>query len=465
MRTTVQLQRKKYFGSASFYKRVLFIALPVMAQQLIQNMVSLIDNFMVSGLGDVKMSGVNITGQILFIFMVLMNTVCMSGGIFMTQYSGANDKDGMKQAFCFKLIFGFLATIAYSVVCFCFNRRVLSLMVIGNSQASEILDVASQYMFLMGFMGIPMMISSSISSSLREIGRVKVPLVISVIATLINTFLNFVLIYGNLGAPRLEVRGAAYATLIARAIELCLFVGYVFVKNPPFRIHVADFFRVNIKLICEILKKGSMILFSEMLWVLSETVTTALYNGRGGADVVSGMAASFAIANLFFVSFGGITTSTGVIIGQTLGQGKLDEAREQKRYLLSAAVVFGCFMGIVGFGTLGLVPIVFRNLSAAAQHITNMMVALMAGLMPFWVYVNTQFAVSRAGGDTALGMWVDGIVNLCIVLPGMFIMAFFTNLGPVAMYGIIKSSDIVKITIAHIRLKQEKWVNNLAEKR
>ena len=75
MRTTVQLQRKKYFGSASFYKRVLFIALPVMAQQLIQNMVSLIDNFMVSGLGDVKMSGVNITGQILFIFMVLMNTV------------------------------------------------------------------------------------------------------------------------------------------------------------------------------------------------------------------------------------------------------------------------------------------------------------------------------------------------------------------------------------------------------
>ena len=289
------LQRKRYFGSPSFYKKVLLIALPVMAQQLIQNMVSLIDNFMVSGLGDVKMSGVNITGQILFIFMVLMNTVCMSGGIFMTQYSGANDKDGMKQAFCFKLIFGFLATCLYSVVCFVFNRRVLSLMVIGNSQASEILDIASEYMFLMGFMGIPMMISASISSSLREIGRVKVPLVISVIATLVNTFLNFVLIYGNLGAPRLEVKGAAYATLIARFIELGLFLGYVLLKNPPFRANITDFLRINFKLILEILKKGSMILFSEMLWVLSETVTTALYNGRGGADVVSGMAASFAI--------------------------------------------------------------------------------------------------------------------------------------------------------------------------
>ena len=456
---------KKYFGSLSFYKKVLFIALPVMAQQLIQNMVSLIDNFMVSGLGDIKMSGVNITGQILFIFMVFMNTVCMSGGIFMTQFSGAGDKEGMKQSFCFKLIFGFLATCIYSVVCFIFPRAFLSLMVIGNTQAPQILDVACVYMRLMGFIGFPMMISVAISSSLREIGKVKVPLVISVIATLINTFLNFVLIYGNLGAPRLEVRGAAYATIIARAVEMVLFLLYMAIKKPEFKASAKDFLHIDFALIKKILKKGSMILFSEMLWVLSETVTTALYNGRGGADVVSGMAASFAIANLFFVSFGGITTSTGVIIGQTLGQGRLNEAREQKRYLLSAAVVFGIFMGAVGFCTLALVPIVFKNLSAASQHITNMMVALMAALMPLWVYVNTQFAVSRAGGDTALGMWVDGIVNLCFVLPGMFIMAFFTDFGPVAMYGIIKSSDIVKITIAHIRLKQEKWVNNLAQKR
>ena len=80
------------------------------------------------------------------------------------------------------------------------------------------------------------------------------------------------------------------------------------------------------------LKKGSMVLGSEMLWVISETVTTALYNGRGGADVVSGMAASFAIANLFFVAFSGITTATGVILGSTLGSGKLDRARQEKRW-------------------------------------------------------------------------------------------------------------------------------------
>ena len=453
----------RYFGNASFYKRALFIALPVMAQMLIQNLVSLIDNFMVSGLGDIKMSGVNITGQLIFVFMVFMNTICMSGGIFMTQFSGAKDNEGMKQSFCFKLLFGFFVVILFMVVCMVFPKIFLRLMVIGNSQADEIIDVAAQYMVLMGFIGFPMMISNAISSSLREIGKVKVPLIISVIATCVNTFFNWILIYGNMGAPRLEVRGAAIATIIARVVEMITFIAYVSVKKPPFAIKMYDMLKINFKLIKEIFKKGSMILMSEMLWVISETITTALYNGRGGADVVSGMAAGFAIANLFFVAFGGITTSTSVIIGQTLGQGKLDEARRQKNWLLNAAFVFGIFMGLFGMATMLLVPVVFANLSESARGITNMMVLFMSIFMPVWVYVNAQFAVSRAGGDTAMGMWIDVTTNLALVLPGMFLMAFYTDFGPVTMYVLIKLIDFIKIAIAHYWLKKEKWVKNLAE--
>lgn len=454
---------RKYFGSASFYKKALTIALPVMAQMLIQNLVSLIDNFMVSGLGDIKMSGVNISGQLLFVFMVLMNTICMSGGIFLTQFAGAKDKEGMKQAFCFKLLFCFFALALFMLVCMVLPRTFLSLMVMGNSQAEEIINVAEEYMFLMGFIGLPMVLSSAISSSLREIGKVKVPLVISVIATCINTFFNWILIYGNLGAPRLEVRGAAYATIIARCVEMLFFLIYLFVKKPAFAIRIKDILHINFKLFREILKKGSMIFVSEMMWVLSETITTALYNGRGGADVVSGMAAGFAIANLFFVAFGGINTATSIIIGQTLGQGKLDEARSQKNWLLNAAFVFGGFMALFGLATMLLVPVVFGNLSESARGITNMMVLVMSIFMPLWVYVNAQFSVSRAGGDTAMGMIIDLSANLGLVLPGMFIMANFTSLGPVLMYTIIKLSDLLKIIIAHFWLKKEKWVKNLAE--
>ena len=456
------LTLNKYLGPVPFYKEALKIAVPVMAQALIQTMVSLIDNFMVSGLGDIKMSGVNITGQILFVFMVFLNTICMSGGIFMTQFSGANDRRGMQQAFCFKLMMGILAIIFYKYVCLVIPRQFLSLMVKGNTQADLILDQGVAYMRLMAWIGIPMMISTVIASSLREIGEVKAPLIISVIATVVNTFFNWVLIYGNLGFARLEVRGAAIATIIARAAEMGIFIVYLYVKKPPFVIHLIDLLKINFKLILEILRKGWKILFGEMVWVLSETVTTALYNGRGGADVVSGMSASFAIANLFFVAFGGITTATSVILGQTLGQGKLEEARQKERWLLTGALIFGFIMTVFGLMTMFLVPVVFRNLSLDSQEICSKMVFTMALFMPAWVYVNAQFAISRAGGDTTMGMVVDGITTLGIILPGIFFMALCTSAGPVLMYISIKLVDFIKIVIAAIWLKKGKWIKNLA---
>ena len=452
------------FGPASFYAQALKIAIPVMAQMLIQNLVSLIDNFMVAGLGDVKMSGVNICGQIIFVFMVFMNTICMAGGIFMTQFSGAKDKEGMKQSFCFKLWMGLFVVAVFSVSCFLLPRQILSFMVRGNSQAVLILDQGVQYMRIMGFMGIPWMLSAMISSSLREIGKVKVPLVISIIATCVNTLCNWILIYGNLGAPRLEVRGAAIATVIARSVEALIFIGYMIKQKPDFAIKFFDVFRINFALFCEILKKAWMIMLSEMVWAMAETITTALYNGRGGADVVSGMSSSFAISNLFFVAFNGIITATGVIIGKDLGRGELDQARQEKVWLLNGSKIFGLFFTGIGFLCLLLVPVVFRNLSASSQHICRQMVLVMAIYMPIWVYINCQFAVSRAGGDTVMGMLVDGIGNFGVVIPGIFLLANFTGIGPVAMYAIIKFVEVPKIMIAHFWLKKEKWLVNLAQK-
>ena len=455
---------KNQFGPASFYAQALKIAIPVMAQMLIQNLVSLIDNFMVAGLGDVKMSGVNISGQIIFVFMVFMNTICMAGGIFLTQYSGAKDKEGMKQSFCFKLWMGLFVVCVFAVTCFVFPRQILGLMVRGNSQAELILDQGEKYMRIMGFMGIPWMISAMISSSLREIGRVKVPLVISIIATCVNTLFNWILIYGNLGAPRLEVRGAAIATVIARSVEALTFLGYMIKQKPDFAIKIFDLFRINFKLFGEILKKAWMIMLSEMVWAIAETITTALYNGRGGADVVSGMSSSFAISNLFFVAFSGIITATGVIIGKDLGSGDLNRARQEKVWIMNGAKIFGLFFTGVGLLCMLLVPLVFRNLSANAQQICRNMVLVMAIYMPAWVYINGQFAVSRAGGDTMMGMLVDGIGNLGVVIPGIFLLAKCTSVGPVVMYAIIKFVEVPKIMIAHFWLKKEKWVVNLAQK-
>ena len=457
------IMRKKntIFGNGQFYKSALAIAVPIMLQQLIQSMVSLIDNFMVSGLGDVSMSGVNVAGQVLFVFMVFTNTICMTGGIFLTQFFGAKDRGGMQQAFMFKLLAGLVALIPYLMVCLIYPREILSLMVIGNTQAPLILDEAVKYIRIMSVVGIPMTISVSIASSLRDMGQVKIPLVVTVVATLTNTVFNYLLIYGNLGFPAFGVRGAAYATVIARSLEFIIFLVIYFRSRPDFAIRFNRDFMVDGRLFKEILKKGALMLFCEMTWVLSETLTTAIYNGRGGADVVSGMASSFAIANLFFVAFGGIYSATTVIIGKTLGEGNLQKARTEKTWLLSGAVVFGVAMTFVGFATTLIIPVVFGKLSPGAIAISRNMVILMAFFMPVWVLVNAQQAIARSGGDTKMGAYADAGITIVVMLPMLFLLARYTDIGPVQMYLCVKLLDIVRTLIFHFWLKKERWLNNL----
>lgn len=432
-----------------------------MMQQMIQSLVSLIDNFMVAGLGDICMSGVNVANQILFVFMVFLNTINMTGGIYLTQYNGAEDPAGMRHAFRFKVMAGLAAFIPYFLVCMVFPRQVMSLMLIGNTDAAAIIAQGEQYMRIMFFMGLQMTISLCIATSLRDMGRVRIPLVISVAATLINTLFNWILIYGHLGAPAMGVKGAAFATVIARSIELLLYILVCMDQRPAFVVKPWEVFRIPSSLLGTMLKKCVMVLASEMTWVISETITTALYNGRGGADVVSGMAASFSIANLFFVAFGGTTAATSVILGSTLGAGKLEEARRQSKWLLTGGFIMGVTMMLIAIASTLLIPIVFGRLSAEATGICRRMVLLMAVFMPAWIYMNCQLAVARAGGDTAMGAYADAAITIFIMIPVVFALALLTDIGPVELYFCVKLIDILRIVVFYFWLKRERWLRNL----
>jgi putative MATE family efflux protein len=448
----------------NFYREALAIALPVMLQQFIMSMVSLIDNFMVAGLGDISMASVNVTNQINFIYFVIINTICQAGGIYIAQFRGANDAEGMRQAFRFKIIFAFIAAALYFTLCWTIPHKMIGMMTMGNAQRNEIIRLGSDYIKLISWTLVPMAVSFSIGTSFREIARPKVPLFISIAATLINTAGNWILIYGNLGAPRLEVKGAAYATIIARVFELAVFLIYASKVKAPFYTGITKFFDIHWKFFIEILYKSGMIFISELSWVSSETIMTAMYNRRGGAEVVAGMAAGFTIANIFFLLFGGIWTASGVLVGGALGAGKLDEARNRAAWLKSGAVAAGVIIALFGavFSSI-IVPVVFSNLSAAARFNCIGLVYVILAFLPLWGFLNLQFAISRAGGDAATGMYTDLIVNTFLVVPGALLLSYFTSLPPVPMFALIKLSDIVKMLIARHFLKKERWVRNLTK--
>jgi putative MATE family efflux protein len=457
------MNKKKYLGPMSFYKTALGIAIPVMLQALVQNLVSLIDNFMVAGLGDIKMSGVNITNQLMFVFFVSLMTITSAGGIFMSQFNGAKNPEGMQQTFRFKLLSTMILAAFVTALSILIPKQLLGMIINSNTERAAILHEGKTYLSIIVLTYFPLAVSMVIGSSLREIGKVRPPLVISIVATLINTFFNWVLIYGNLGAPRLEVAGAAIATVIARVAEVAIFLVYMQVTKPPFYFRIVNLFKVNFGLFVSILRKSGLIFISEMSWVLTETVMAAVYNGRGGSDIVSGMAAGWAIANLFFLVFNGVHTSVGVIVGGTLGRNELDKALEQARWLRSGALIIGCMITFVQAFSVLLIPVVFGNLSESAKLITRNMLWVIAVYMPVWTYLNAQFATARSGGDAIMGAWVDIGVNIFVFLPGIFLLAVFTGLGPIEMYAIVKISDIIKVAMAHWQLKTGRWLKNLTD--
>ncbi|HCM26562.1 MAG TPA: MATE family efflux transporter [Treponema sp.] len=432
-----------------------------MLQQLIMSLVSLIDNFMVAGLGDAKMAAVNVANQINFVYLVVLWTLCGAGGIYMAQFRGAQDEEGMKQAYRFKTIFAFLISATHFILCWAIPEQLIAVMTRGNAAQAEIVRYGAEYLRVVSFTFFPIAISTAIGTAFREIGKPRIPLIISVAATLVNTVGNWLLIYGNLGAPRLEIAGAAIATIIARAVEVVCFLVYVRTRKTAFFVPLSRLGAVDAKLIRTIIGKSGMMLASETTWVVSETVVTSLYNGRGGAEVVAGMAAGWTIANVFFLVFAGIHTATAVIVGGSLGAGKLDEARDKARWLKGGSLVAGCVVALGAvLSTLG-IPFVFGNLTPDARSVTVGLVSVIAAYMPVWTVLNAQFAIARSGGDTSLGMYVDVTVNLLLFIPGAFALTIFTPLGPVPMFAIVKTTDFVKYAIARWHLKKERWVKNL----
>jgi putative MATE family efflux protein len=462
--TSSFLKGSPSFGSWAFYKEALGIVIPVMLQMVITSLISLVDNFMVSGLGDVKMAAVNVANQINFVYIVLVNAACMAGGIYLSQHRGASDEEGMRQSLRFKLLIGLLIALLHSAICLIFPEALIGIMLGGNSQGGAIVAEGARFLRLATPSFVPLAIAAAISSSYRDIGRTKAPLVVSSAAAALCTILNWLLIYGALGAPRLEVGGAAIATDIARLAETGAFLAYVAVRRPAFAFSPRRLLRIDPVLFKGILLRSAMMFVSETAWVLSETVITALYNGRGGAETVAGMGAGWTIANVFFMAFGAVNTATSVIVGSTLGAGRLDDARDKARWLMYGSIAFGAIVGLVAAASTFLIPLVFGNLSPAARIVTRGLVLVIASYIPVWTLLNAQFSLSRAGGDTAMGVWVDVGVTYAVFLPIAFGLAGWTSLGPVALFGLAKLSDIGKITTAFWWLAKEKWVKNLAEK-
>ncbi len=458
---------KKYIGNRAFYARFFTIAVPIIIQNAITNFVSLLDNIMVGQMGNEPMSGVSIVNQLVFVFSLCIFGANAGAGIFTAQFHGSQNHDGIRHTFRFKLMAcALLSVVGIGLFLFA-GTPLISSYLQGKGDpavAERTLAYGLDYLHMMLWGLVPFAISNAYSSTLRETGQTLVPMVGGISAVLVNLVLNYVLIFGNFGAPQMGVRGAALATVISRYVELAVVAGYTHftAKKTRFIQGAYRSFYIPGKLLGSIVRKGLPLLVNEFLWSSGMAITNQCYS-TCGLDVVPAMNISSTIYNLASVTFLSLGNTVGILMGQMLGAGTQEgEIRDSNRKLITVSVASGILFGALMASVSGVFPTLYKT-TDAVRLLATQLICVSALMMPFNSYTNAAYFTLRSGGQTVVTFLFDSCFVWSFCVPLVYILSRFTGISILPLYIITQGTDLIKCGIGAYMIKKGKWIQNLAQ--
>ena len=455
---------RKYIGSRAFYRRLFAILIPLLVQNVITNFVNLLDNIMVGQVGTEPMSGVAIVNQLLFVFNLCIFGGLAGAGILTAQFYGSGDARGMADTFRAKLYIALAAAVTFHTV---FSTAGETLIRQFIHEGGEQLDLAAtlthgkNYLRIMLLQIPPFALQMAYASTLRETGETVLPMRAGITAVLVNLVLNYILIFGKLGAPVLGVEGAAIATVIARYIECAIIVVWTHRhrEKNPFLETAYTTFRIPGPLLRQIALMGLPLLINELLWSSGMAVLNQCYSVRG-LEVVSATNISSTVSNLFFCAFLSMGNATSIIVGQILGAGDLERAVDEDRKLIAFSVVLCGAVGVVMAFIAPLVPRIY-NTSEAVRTLASQLILVVAVFMPLYAFTNSCYFTLRAGGQSLITFVFDSLYQWTLVVPLAFILSRYTSLPIVPMYIAVQAMEIIKCGLGYYFVKKRKWVKDL----
>lgn len=447
---------KLHFGDKAFYKTLWMVAAPLVLQQLITTSVQLVDNVMVGKLGEQAIASVSVVNQLYFIVILITFGALGGAGIFSAQFFGSKDYDKLRQTFRFKLLIGFSIALLSFIIFSFFGRSLI--MIFTKNETT--IDLALTYLSYARWSAFPWIISVAISNTFRETGVTKPLLIISIVTILTNTFLNFLLIFGNFGAPKLGVEGAAIATLVSRFVEFALVLILLERKGQIFNTKVHQVFHIEPKLFSSIVVMALPLLLNEAFWSSGQTVFLHAYSTRGD-QALAAMNITSAISQLVFVTFGAIATAVAVLVGNTLGRNELDQARENSQKLITTAVIVAIAAGIILF-ILSFFILNIYDVEEVTKQMAQFNIRINALFIPVFSFNVTMYFTLRAGGDTRSTFMMDAGYMWVIPVPIALLLAYLTHLPVTMLFLIVQSLDIPKMAFGLSRYRKEHWIRNLA---
>lgn len=448
----------------SIYKRAILLAVPMMIQNGITNMVGLIDNVMVGSLGTESMTAVSIVGQLLFVFNLAVFGGISGPGIYGAQYYGQGNVEGFRNTFRMK-IWICLACMVMGMLAFLLGGRdMIGLYLHGESEtvnAALTLELGWQYMLIMIVTLLPFSVTQIYASSLRETGESVKPMVAGVISVFVDIVFNYLLIYGKFGFPQMGVRGAALATVLARITECVIVVAW---SHAAARKHtfLQGIYRTVLipgNMCATMVKKGLPIFLNEFLWAGGMAALTQCYSMRG-LDIVPGLNISNAICNLLNVVFVALGSAVGILSGQTLGAGQYQKAKKNAFGLMwfTGGICLGLTVILVSVS--GIFPKIYDTTDQVRRY-GQWFIIITALYFPVQGFLNALYFTLRSGGKTVITFLFDSVFSWVVTVPFAFVLCNGTSLPIFAVYALVQSVDLIKVAVGYFLIRKGIWISNI----
>ncbi|MGN0165938.1 MAG: MATE family efflux transporter [Lachnospiraceae bacterium] len=455
---------KKYIGDKAFYKMALAVAVPIMIQNGITNFVSLLDNIMVGRVGTEQMSGVAIVNQLIFVYYLCIFGGISGAGIFTAQYFGQKDEEGIRHTFRYKFWMGLILTAIATMIFILFGKSLIQMYLNSSNDGGDLekaLYYGRQYLKVMLFGFPPFMMLQVYAGTLRECGETVVPMKAGVTAVIINLVLNYLLIFGKFGFPELGVVGAALATVISRYIEATIVIIWTHrhQEKNPYIVGIYKTLKVPVRLAGNYFVKGIPLLVNETLWAAGTAVLAQCYSVRG-LNVVAALNIANTLANVCNVVFIAMGDAVAIIIGQLLGAGKMEEAKDTDRKLIAFSVGSCVIIAAIMASIAPFFPQIY-NTGAAVRTLATRLILIQALFMPQNAFLHAAYFTLRSGGKTIVTFLFDSVFVWVVSVPVAFLLSRYTGIYVVWILAIIQMCDWIKCTIGFILVKKGVWMNNI----
>ena len=447
---------KKVFKDKVFLSTMLTLAVPITLQSFVTSSLNLVDTMMVGTLKETAISAVGLANQYMFIFTLCILGINAGASVFMSQYWGKKDLKGIKTFLGIDLTVGFVAASLFAIMAFFFPHIIMNVM----TGDAAVVELGVNYLKIIAISCLFMNFTQGYSAALRSTEQTKVPMFASLIGVGVNIVLNWVFIFGKLGAPAMGVEGAALATTIARLVEMIFIISVVYFTKNKVAAKVKELFNFSFNLVGAYFKTSWSVIVNELIFSVGSAAYSIAY-AKISTNASATMQISNTLINMFFIFLIGVGTAGAIMIGNKIGA---DEEEVAKDYAYNVAKLTPIIGIILGIGIWILAPTILTLFNIEPETYQSAIVVLrtMAIFMPLRSFNAIMIiGVFRGGGDTTYSMLVQAGTIWLYSVPLAFIGAVALKWSVDAVFFLVCTEEIIKLPFEYFRLRSNKWIKNL----